>query len=114
MMACGKLGKLRLAELVMREGSRRLPSFGTQCLTNSLWSVAKLGLRGPDVKAFGRECLLQIHSVMFKEMSPQGLANSLWACAKIQCDSREPVLDPEVSLRPSLAPLKASESIRKP
>ena len=86
-----------LAHAVMREGARRLTTFSTQCLTNSLWAVAKLGLRGEEVAVFTRECVLQIHSVIFKEMSPQGLANSLWACAKIQCDGREgPILENEI------------------
>lgn len=86
-----------LAHAVMREGARRLATFSTQCLTNSLWAVAKLGLRGEEVAVFTRECVLQIHSVIFKEMSPQGLANSLWACAKIQCDGREgPILENEI------------------
>lgn len=86
-----------LAHAVMREGTARLVSFSTQCLTNSLWAVAKLGLRGHEVAVFTRECVLQIHSVIFKEMSPQGLANSLWACAKIQCEGREgPILESDV------------------
>ena len=86
-----------LAHAVMREGTVRLASFSTQCLTNSLWAVAKLGLCGYEVAVFTRECVLQIHSVIFKEMSPQGLANSLWACAKIQCDGREgPILESDI------------------
>lgn len=60
-----------LAYAVMREGTVRLASFSTQCLTNSLWAVAKLGLRGPEVARFTRECVLQIHAVIFKEMSPK-------------------------------------------
>ncbi|CAJ1399595.1 unnamed protein product [Effrenium voratum] len=87
-----------LAYAVMKAGASRLHSFSIQCLTNSIWAVAKLGLRGQEANVFARECILQIHSVMFKEMSPQGLANSLWACAKLQCD-REPVLEPEVANR---------------
>eukprot|EP00438_Fugacium_kawagutii_P000511 Skav217672 [mRNA] locus=scaffold2919:300420:302213:+ [translate_table: standard] len=83
-----------LAHAVMREGTTRLQSFSTQCLTNSLWAVAKLGLRGREVAVFAHNCILHIHSVLFKEMSPQGLANSVWACAKIQCES--PILDNEV------------------
>eukprot|EP00913_Durusdinium_trenchii_P018444 g17327.t1 len=85
----------QLAQAVMKESTARLSSFSTQCLTNSLWAVAKLGLRGPHVPVFTKACVSQIHCVMFKEMSPQGLANSVWALAKIQSDGPRdaPIVD---------------------
>lgn len=75
----------QLALLVLAESTPRLGAFSPQCLTNSLWAVAKMELTGREVDTFGSACLEQIHRLMFKEISPQGLANSIWACAKLVC-----------------------------
>jgi len=59
-----------------------------QCLANSLWAVAKLGLRGKDVEDFAEGCLEEMcKEGRLKDFSTQGLANSLWAVARMQLKS---------------------------
>eukprot|EP00928_Gymnodinium_smaydae_P055509 TRINITY_DN39028_c0_g1_i1.p1 TRINITY_DN39028_c0_g1~~TRINITY_DN39028_c0_g1_i1.p1 ORF type:complete len:647 (+),score=134.65 TRINITY_DN39028_c0_g1_i1:120-2060(+) len=66
---------------VIAECSRRIEKFHAQNLSNVFWAVAKLEIRGPDADQLAASCVRQIQGSML-ELSPQGLANSLWAAAK--------------------------------
>lgn len=76
---------VKLALKVVEASTNRVDAFSPQCLSNSLWAVAKLELRGRTADLFSRACLMQLRaSSIFGEISPQGVANSLWAVAKLQ------------------------------
>ena len=96
----------RLALQVLGESSRRLSEFRTQCLTNSLWAVVKMELTGECVDLFCSRCLEQVHKHMFNEISPQGLANSLWACAKL-------VSEHQVQIRHDIAVIFCIDAARR-
>merc|ERR1712183_778106 len=61
-----------------------MDAFTGQCLSNSLWAVARLDLRGDFVTSFTSQCAVKLldGGAMF-ELSPQGLANIVWAIARL-------------------------------
>eukprot|EP00929_Paragymnodinium_shiwhaense_P087032 TRINITY_DN47357_c0_g1_i1.p1 TRINITY_DN47357_c0_g1~~TRINITY_DN47357_c0_g1_i1.p1 ORF type:complete len:630 (+),score=114.31 TRINITY_DN47357_c0_g1_i1:85-1890(+) len=75
---------LRLAHAVVAEGAPRVELFTAQCLSNSLWAVAKLSLHGPQVESFAASCLEKLRKTNFVGIASQSLANSLWAAAKLR------------------------------
>jgi len=57
-----------------------------QSLSNCLWAVARLEMRGCEVEVFTQRCVHAVcvaESPDIKEFSPQGLTNTLWAIAKM-------------------------------
>lgn len=79
-----------LASAIVAESSRRIDAgpgaLSAQCLSNSLWAVARLELRGGDAERFARCCVHELCSSKgqgLDDFSPQGLANVLWAMAKM-------------------------------
>jgi len=79
-----------LAMAITKESSRRLAerpgALSAQCLSNSLWALARLEIRGRDAEDFARRCVQTIccgEGPSPEDFSPQGLANALWATAKI-------------------------------
>jgi len=66
------------------ESSSRCRKFEGQCLSNGLWALAKLELRGQRVTNFAASCVSTMQQAGLSGTLPQGIANSLWACAKLQ------------------------------
>lgn len=77
---------LQFACLLVSESNRRVESLSDQCLSNNLWAIAKLDLRG-SAASFARACVAQLRSRPPSAICPQALANSLWAVARLQLDS---------------------------
>lgn len=71
--------------LVVTEISSRVDTLSDQCLSNSLWAVAKLDLRGA-ANPFACSCVAQLRLRPPSALCPQALANSLWAVARLQLD----------------------------
>jgi hypothetical protein len=89
---CGPCSTVAFALAIIRESTPRVASFNAQCLANCLYAMAKLELYGCDVDAFSVACVGQIRSrKMLQEISPQGMANSLWAVAKLRLRPQETV-----------------------
>jgi len=87
---CRLTGKARkdalvFARLLISENSRRVESLSDQCLSNNLWAIAKLGLKGVT-EHFACACVVQLRSRPPTSIHPQALANSLWAVAKLNLD----------------------------
>lgn len=87
---CRLAGKARrdamgFARLLVSENSRRVESLSDQCLSNCLWALAKLDLRG-STESFARACVVKLRSRPPSSIRPQALANSLWAVARLQLD----------------------------
>lgn len=77
----------QLVTLIVEYGMPRIHTFSPQCLSNCLWSLAKLDCSARLTDNFGRNCVLQIIQNRFVGTTPQGFANSLWAVAKLRIDS---------------------------
>eukprot|EP00931_Biecheleriopsis_adriatica_P041935 TRINITY_DN23910_c0_g2_i1.p1 TRINITY_DN23910_c0_g2~~TRINITY_DN23910_c0_g2_i1.p1 ORF type:complete len:738 (-),score=151.54 TRINITY_DN23910_c0_g2_i1:77-2098(-) len=75
----------RLAYQICAELTRRdVKSFSPQCLINSLCAVVKMGLRGYGIEQFTSQCAEQsCRAAHIQSCSTQGLANMLWAVAKL-------------------------------
>lgn len=73
---------LALAHLLVSENSRWVQSLSAHCLSNTLWALAKLSLKGP-ASTFAGACIAQLQSRPLSSMRPQMLANSLWAVARL-------------------------------
>lgn len=83
---------MRFAEAAVEESTRRLvhcssaDAMSAQSLSNSLWSVARLEMRGPATEAFVKHCVQAVCSegtMPISSFSSQSLANTLWAVAKL-------------------------------
>lgn len=58
----------------------KISAFGSQSLSATAWSLAKLILRKEELlEAISAQCVLKVES-----FAPQNLANASWAFAKLQ------------------------------
>eukprot|EP00930_Biecheleria_cincta_P072422 TRINITY_DN5982_c0_g1_i1.p1 TRINITY_DN5982_c0_g1~~TRINITY_DN5982_c0_g1_i1.p1 ORF type:complete len:874 (-),score=179.14 TRINITY_DN5982_c0_g1_i1:94-2487(-) len=78
----------------------RLSQLSAQCLSNALWSAARVGLRGLGAEDFLSNALTEISTKrQLGAFSPQGLANMSWAIAEFKSaglaarSARNPNLD---------------------
>lgn len=76
---------LAFAKILVSENGRRVESLSDQCLSNNLWAIAKLDLKG-GTDNFARACVEQLRSRPPTSIQPQVLANSLWAVARLNLD----------------------------
>lgn len=76
---------VRLAESITGLCAERARSLTAQCLSNAMWSAARLGLHGKGVEDFMSVSLQELASVrQLGVFTPQGLANVLWALAELR------------------------------
>lgn len=63
----------------------RLHQLSAQCLSNALWSAARIGIRGLNAEDFLWHSLMEISTNrQLSGFSPQGLANMSWAIAEFK------------------------------
>lgn len=84
-----------LARAFATECSRRVSALPPQCLSNSLWATARLGLRGQEASTFAQRSAEDLCKGQrdISGFSAQALANVLWAAARLPAASGGLTLD---------------------
>eukprot|EP00401_Gymnodinium_catenatum_P026526 CAMPEP_0117460292 /NCGR_PEP_ID=MMETSP0784-20121206/1927_1 /TAXON_ID=39447 /ORGANISM="" /LENGTH=832 /DNA_ID=CAMNT_0005253949 /DNA_START=8 /DNA_END=2507 /DNA_ORIENTATION=- len=78
-------GVTQLASSIVTVCAQRIEVLTAQCLSNSLWAVARLRLRNQALESFLNLCLHELGQKReLHVFSSQGLSNALWALAELR------------------------------
>ena len=72
-----------IAKAIVNEALVRVEQMNGRCLSNSIWALAKLNLRTTSARRYAELCMLHMSHHCLCSLSPQGVANGLWAAARL-------------------------------